>query len=240
MQRNRTDTRSGENARGAPSQPEADSSGTSATASRSDEFLARSYSMAGPEDAVTLYRDWAASYDQQLETELHYLSPAGVAALAAAWLPDRTVPMLDIGCGTGLTAAAARAHGFTTIDGVDISPEMLALARMKGIYRALFEADLTRPLDLPSSAYGAAISSGTFTHAHVGAVAFDEIFRVLRPGGLLVCTIHAHVFEPSGFRDKIAALSEAGVMAIRHRHEAPLFADAPAEGLYFVFERRHG
>ncbi|WP_342643792.1 class I SAM-dependent DNA methyltransferase [Rhodoligotrophos ferricapiens] len=233
MQRNRTEQGSDEAVRGAPSQTDRPGQ---ASSSRSEEFLKRSYSMHGPDEAVSLYKDWAPSYDQQLQSELGYLSPKRVADLAAEWVVDRAAPVLDVGCGTGLTGAAMKFHGYTTIDGVDISPEMIALAQAKGIYREIFEADLLKPLPLASDAYGAAVSSGTFTHAHVGAVALDEVFRVLRPGGLLVCTIHTDVFEPAGFRAKIASLTVAGRIAVRHRHEAALFEGEAPDGLYYVIE----
>lgn len=223
-------------ARGKPSSP-TDSPKAGTDRAASEALLQRSYSLRDKEDAVALYRDWAETYDDQLKRDLRYISPESTADVAREWLSDRETPLLDIGCGTGLTAAACRQRGFTTIDGIDISPEMIAVAAKKHLYRKLFQGDLTQTLDLPTASYSAAISSGTFTHAHVGASAFDEIFRILRPGGRLVCTIHSHVFEPAGFLEKIGEMTAAGVLGVLHRHEAPLFEMAPPDGLYYVFER---
>ncbi|MGF7160954.1 SAM-dependent methyltransferase [Rhodoligotrophos appendicifer] len=207
------------------------------TATTSEEILRRSYSMKSSEDALAVYRDWAATYDDHLEGDLRYLSPEGVAALAAEWISDRDAPVLDIGCGTGLTGQATSAHGFRTIDGIDISPEMIAVALSKGIYRQIYQGDLTKPISLPDASYAGAVSSGTFTHGHVGAVAFDEIFRVLRKGAIFACTIHRHIFEELGFKDKIKAMEADGRLRVRHLHEAPLFETAEPDGLYYVFER---
>jgi predicted TPR repeat methyltransferase len=58
--------------------------------------------------------------------------------------------VIDIGCGTGLAGQALTGHGFTIIDGLDYSAEMLKVAAGHGIYRKLIEADLTKSLDLKS------------------------------------------------------------------------------------------
>ena len=48
----------------------------------------------------------------------------------------------DLGCGTGRTGAWLAAHGVGEIDGVDLSPGMLAAARARGVYRSLREGEV--------------------------------------------------------------------------------------------------
>ncbi|NNF80839.1 MAG: class I SAM-dependent methyltransferase, partial [Rhizobiales bacterium] len=173
-----------------------------------DELLARAYAVETQADSLALYKDWADTYDQHLEEGLQYLSPTAVAAIFAEYVPDKTAKTVDIGCGTGLTGLAATSHGYQILDGIDISPDMLREAGKKGLYRELIQADLTGPLEIADETYDAAISSGTFTHAHVGAGAFDEIFRILKPGAIFACTINADVWVESGFGPKIRALTQ--------------------------------
>jgi predicted TPR repeat methyltransferase len=45
---------------------------------------------------------------------------------------------LDLACGTGRTAEWLKARGIATIDGIDLTPEMLERARAKKLYRSLF------------------------------------------------------------------------------------------------------
>ena len=97
--------------------------------------------------------------------------------------------MLDLGCGTGAAGVRLRSHGFRVIDGVDISPEMLAIAATKGAYRRSIEADLERPLALPDADVHAAVSAGTFTAGHVGPAAVPGIVRVLRPGAIVAWVV---------------------------------------------------
>lgn len=188
-----------------------------------NELLVRAYELNEKDDARELYRDWAESYDQHLEGDLGYTLPGDVAACFARIIKDRKARVLDIGCGTGLTGLALNRHGFNAIDGLDFSPEMLAQARAKGFYGALVEADLTKTLALETGTYDAAISSGTFTEGHVNAQAFDEIFRILAPGGHFIASINMEIWEEGGFGPKIEALEAAGVMKVIEKTPARAF-----------------
>ena len=75
-------------------------------------------------------------------------------------------PMLDIGCGTGVTGAAKRENGNWALHGLDVSREMLDQTRQKDIYEELILADLNESLAIADDTYVGAISSGTFTHGH--------------------------------------------------------------------------
>ena len=98
------------------------------------KFLDRAYELDTAEKTHAFYRDWAASYDEEVRAS-GYASPARTAAAMAEAAGDLTAPFLDLGCGTGLAGEAFRQAGFTTIDGTDFSEEMLAAAETKGIYR---------------------------------------------------------------------------------------------------------
>ena len=53
------------------------------------------------------------------------------------------------------------------------------------------------------------VSAGTFTYGHAPASSFDEIVRVVRPGGYLVFTLPGDG-DPDGYREKYNELSAAG------------------------------
>ena len=69
-----------------------------------------------PEETKALYTDWAKTYDSDV-TGAGYATPGRVAR-ALAEVADLTAPLLDFGCGTGLSGVALAAEGFTAIDGV--------------------------------------------------------------------------------------------------------------------------
>ncbi|MCP4328607.1 MAG: class I SAM-dependent methyltransferase [Alphaproteobacteria bacterium] len=203
----------------------------------SEEFLKRAYGLDGLSDALEFYGACADDYDEQMEQGLGYLAPRMIAQCFAAHLADRTAAVLDIGCGTGLTSHYLAEHGFSVFDGIDITPEMIARARQRGIYRNLLHADITNPLDVPDATYGGAISSGTFTVGHVGSEPLDEIARVLRPGGILACSIHRDIWEPKGFAAKFAALNRQGILKQRDMIRGAFFEGHEESAMYCVFER---
>ncbi len=58
-----------------------------------------------------------------------------MAAALAALVGDLDAPLLDLGCGTGLSGEAFMSAGFSVIDGTDFSETMIAVARNKpGLY----------------------------------------------------------------------------------------------------------
>ena len=99
--------------------------------------LDAAYALGGTAETLEFYKDWAESYDQTFAEDRGYRSPAEVARrfLAAA---QGNEPVLDIGAGTGLIGQAL---ADVTIDALDLSPEMLAVAKRKGVYRNLITAD---------------------------------------------------------------------------------------------------
>ena len=204
----------------------------------SKRILERAYGLKTTDEAKTLYRDWAASYDQHLEQGLHYIAPAGIAQFLANALEDRTALILDVGCGTGLVGGHLVGQGYSAIDGLDFSAEMLGQARNKQVYQTLIQGDLNTELDIPDKTYDAGISCGTFTHGHVKADALDEILRVLKPGACFVCTIHREVWQSAGFERKFAQLMVSGVADLECMNEQPFYKNGPDDGCFCLIRRR--
>ena len=99
-------------------------------------FLDKVYGVTGAAETRALYDAWSDSYEAEIGRN-GYATPERCARALAAHMPDKTPPVLDFGCGTGLSGLALRLAGFDTIDGRDLSPGMLARARDKGVYRDL-------------------------------------------------------------------------------------------------------
>lgn len=170
----------------------------------SDPDLDAAYALETPEDNRRLYADWAESYDASFAQNMAYQLPAAVAGMLRDVCPS-PARVLDVGAGTGLVAEGLRGAGYE-MDALDISADMLAVAGAKQLYTQLIEADLTQPLDIPDAVYDAIVSSGTFTHGHVGPDALDPLLRIASPGAVFVLTINAEHFEARGFAAKFAAL----------------------------------
>jgi len=167
--------------------------------------LDAAYSLKTPEDSVRHYRTWADDYDQTFVREMDYQIPFRVAE--AFVNGGGTGPLLDVGAGTGLVAQRLTELGAGPVDGTDISPDMLDVARKKNLYRRLFTGDITQRLEVENDTYDGIISAGTFTLGHVGPEAFDELVRIARPGALFAITINNAHYEAEGFAAKLEELS---------------------------------
>ena len=187
-----------------------------------DYDLDNAYEINGPEEARALYGDWAETYDESFGAGWGYIAPREIAALYRDAM-EVDEPLLDIGAGTGLVAEHLRD---LTVDALDITDEMLAVAARKGIYRELINADLTQPLDLPAGAYGGVICCGTFTHGHVGPECLPELLRITRAGALFVCGTIAPVLDGLGFGSALASLVAAGRITPVRFHDIPIYEGA--------------
>ena len=190
--------------------------------------LEAAYALETPEDSVKYYGDWADEYDRDFAETMGYVFPREVAERFRGNGGLDLSPILDVGAGTGLLAEEFRGQGLV-IDAVDISAEMLAVAGAKGLYRNLITADLTQALPLEDGVYAAMISSGTFTHGHVGPEAFDELLRAARPGALFCLGINPLLWESRGFGAALARLVAAGRVTAPERHDVPIYENADHE-----------
>lgn len=186
-----------------------------------DPDLESAYALETPEDNLRLYRAWADTYDAEFVTATSYRFPEVVTrtylGAGGGW------PCLDVGCGTG--ALAERFPRGAVIDGLDLSPEMLAVAGQKGLYRNLIEANLKLPLALPDATYAGLVSSGTFTHGHVGAEPLPELVRVMAPGAVGVISVRPKVWDDGGFEAAFADLSGKGLISQSEIAEEKVYAD---------------
>ncbi len=202
-----------------------------------NEFVREAYGLEDDAGRIDFYRKWAQDYDRQMLDELGYVSPTLIARLLSEYLPDTTASVFDIGCGTGLTCALLSQKGYTRLDGIDLSPEMVAVAGERHIYRELLVGDVNLKLDRDDASYDAVISSGTFTHGHVGPDPLDEIFRILKPGGILACTVHLDLWESMGFRSKFESLVDNGSATCLDLHEDKYYVNGDAEGWYCIYRK---
>lgn len=199
--------------------------------------LEGAYRLETPNDSRSLYRQWAATYDENFAEAHGYVYAQRVAETFLS--EGGEGPVLDIGAGTGLVAEAMRS---VEADGLDISAEMLEAAGAKGLYRNRIVADLTAPLDLPDAHYRGFVSAGTFTHGHVGPVCLPELMRVAAPGALFVLGINDGVFDKACFGSAFANLAADGAISpIAFRrvqyYEGVEHAHADDQGLLAIFRR---
>ncbi|MEO1308324.1 MAG: class I SAM-dependent methyltransferase [Pseudomonadota bacterium] len=204
-----------------------------------DYALDRAYEIDGPDEAKALYRDWAATYDSSFGEGWGYIAPREIARIYQS-MTGENEPILDIGAGTGLVAEHLDGQ---VVDGLDITPEMLDIAAEKKIYRQTITADLLKTLPLDDGTYGGVISSGTFTHGHVGPTCLPELLRVTRSGALFVCGCIPTVFDKAGFGSYLALLNAQNAIGDLSFRDISIYEGkdhphAQDRGLVMIFRKR--
>jgi predicted TPR repeat methyltransferase len=143
-----------------------------------------------------LFDQHADSFDEKLTARLDYRAPAAllVAVRDVAPAPLRIGSMLDLGCGTGLAGAEFRPY-VDWLVGVDLSPNMIAKARAKGLYDRLAECDLHDFLAAEAQVqarYHLVVAADVVVYANDLAPLVAAVGRVLAPGGLFAFTVETH------------------------------------------------
>jgi SAM-dependent methyltransferase len=173
-------------------------------------------------DVRTGYRDWLPTYDDTVEDALD------VALLEELRSVDWTGRVADLACGTGRTARWLRTQGVATIDGVDITPEMLERAREHGAHDTLRQGDVA-DTGLEGGAYDLVVTSLVDEHLESLAPLYREAFRLARPGGAFVLVgLHPHFIMATGMPTHFRDASGEPVAITTHVH---LLSEHVAAGL---------
>ena len=164
-------------------------------------------------DLRPFYAQWAQSYDQEVG-ENGYITPLRIAEALARHVKDLSIPILDYGCGTGISGQAFQEAGFPTIDGVDISDEMLEVAAQKKIYRRLeVFAPETGP-DVKLGAYNIIAAVGVIGAGAAPLAVLDQIMALLAPKGLLVFSFNDHTLEDPAYDGRVENYVKQGQAAL--------------------------
>ncbi|MDB5569180.1 MAG: methyltransferase type 12 [Hyphomicrobiales bacterium] len=137
-----------------------------------------------------LFDEYAPRFDAHLTGALDYRGPALLrAALERVRAPLRFARALDLGCGTGLMAAALAGTCETTI-GVDLSPRMVEAARRTGLYARAEVGDVTAFLNgEPAGGADLALAADVFVYMGDLAPVFAAARAALAQGGLFAFSV---------------------------------------------------
>lgn len=165
---------------------------------------------------VQLYARFAEFYERNMRTDLEYCGPEVLASvLEHTFGRAAALDVLELGCGTGLVGKTLHPYARRLV-GIDLSPEMVELAKETSCYDALEVAEITEWLSRSADRdFDLIAACDTFIY-------FGDLRQVLRPaaarlraGGRVAFTVERE--EGSGFR-----LTDSGryVHSEAHIHEA--------------------
>ena len=197
-----------------------------------------------------LFDQYAPRFEAALLGDLDYRAPqllfkAVLSVRHAVKKPAFFKRAIDLGCGTGL-GAAAFAREVDHFVGIDLSPKMLDQARATGLYAELEVADMVEGLRTKGDA-SANLVLAADAMCYVGDIApvLMEGARVLAPGGVFAFTLETHrgegVVLGEGLRYAHAAeyvrgkILAAGVAVAHLEQASPRNEDnEPVQGLVVV------
>ena len=165
------------------------------------------YKLTTSEELLKYYQDWTKKnkYNQDM-VNWKYTAPQETVLVLKKYALNNKYKILDAGCGTGLVGIELKKCGYSNIDGVDFSQNMLDLIP-QGIYKKIEKVDLNKPLKFKPNMYDVVMCVGTFTYGHVKPQALDELIRITKNGGLICFTINEGIYEEYGFDNKIKELT---------------------------------
>ena len=166
------------------------------------------YQLESKEKILNYYLNWSKNnrYNQDM-VDWNYSGPRNAVKIFSKYAKDKSIVILDAGCGTGLVAVELEKEGYTNFIGVDFSQEMLNLVP-KNLYQRLELVDLNKHLNYSDNNFDAIICVGTFTYGHVKAQSLNEFIRVIKQQGLICFTVNEGIYEKYQFDKKISELEE--------------------------------
>jgi SAM-dependent methyltransferase len=165
-------------------------------------------------DVRSGYGEWVATYEDTVKDAMD------IDLLEVLReVPWRAVNVAaDLGCGTGRTGTWLRAQGIATIDGVDVTPEMLAVAGSRDVYRSLIEADVSET-GLGAGEYDLVATCLVDEHLAELQPLYSEAWRLARPGGTFVLVgYHPQFIMAAGMPTHFDSASGEPVAIETHVH----------------------
>jgi SAM-dependent methyltransferase len=143
------------------------------------------------DQVLTLFDGKAADWPGKYAADGRLAGRLGQFANAVLDLTAAGGELLDLGCGSGELARSLAAVGYR-VTGCDIAPRMLGQATAADRERAVRWVRLEprwRTLPFAAGSLDVVIASSVLEYVRDPAAVLGECARVLRPGGLLLCTV---------------------------------------------------
>lgn len=199
-----------------------------------ESYLDRVYAARTADETRDIYDAWAATYEAEVAKN-GYVTPGRCAAALADATADLTAPVLDFGCGTGLSGLALKLAGFSNIHGVDLSPEMLGQAEAKGVYastRQVAADEAIAPGQYPSIAAIGVIGAGA---APIGVL--DMLMNALGSGGRAVFSFNDHTLEDPVHEARVMEWTDCGAARLLFREHGDHLPGIGMKSTVYILEK---
>ena len=194
------------------------------------------YKITTSKELLRYYQGWTKKnkYNQDM-VNLNYVAPKVSVSLLKKYALNHENKILDAGCGTGLVGIELKKNGYTNIDGIDFSQNMLDQIP-KGIYKKIKKIDLNKPLSFRTNLFDVVMCVGTFTFGHVKPKALDELIRITSNKGLICFSINEGVYKKYGFDKKINELSKKKMWNVKDFFKSNYIVNKDVNAWYCLSE----
>ena len=202
-----------------------------------EKFFDKIYDASSPEETQEIYVKWAASYDAEV-ADNGYATPLRVAKALAKFIPDRETPILDFGCGTGLSGLALQQVGFTQVDGMDPNSEMLAHATSKSAYRNLIQIDIADEAPIPQERYTAIAAIGVIGTGAAPADVLHALMKALPKGGFLGLSLNDHALADPSYERALGDWLDCGAGLLLFKKYGPHLPGQNIKSNVYIVEKK--
>jgi predicted TPR repeat methyltransferase len=144
---------------------------------------------ASNECILKLFQDFSSHYDTKMRDVLSYEAPERLQELIQSGIGNAAgLEILDVGCGTGLAGVGLKERAARLV-GVDLSPEMIEVARARGIYDLLEAAEITEWLDQSQAQFDLIVACDCLVYFGDLQQAVGPAAKRLKPGGYFAFTV---------------------------------------------------
>lgn len=145
---------------------------------------------AAPEPYVrSLFDQYASGFDSHLRGKLNYCAPELLKFAIIRSGQGSFNGALDLGCGTGLCGEAVKPL-VQHLTGIDLSPNMIGMARAKGIYDHLVTSSITGFLSAkPPACFDLILAADVLVYFGALTEVFELVHHCLKPQGLFAFTL---------------------------------------------------
>ena len=193
------------------------------------------------------YQKWAKSYDDDVAHEKYFAPKVAVDLILKHVAPApghemgeslRNASVLDAGCGTGLVGALLVEIGVKQLRGFDLSTEMIARAKQKGVYNKLWQGiDLNESLikQIDAGDFDVVTCIGVLTQGHVPPMGLARLIEVTRINGYIVLNARDTYVREHDFDAYCDGLQDEGRLKFHYRDYHTSSGDSQA--LFVVAQR---
>ncbi|MBK5276192.1 MAG: tetratricopeptide repeat protein [Desulfuromonadales bacterium] len=175
-----------------------------------------------------LFDIYAKDFDNSLVDKLQYSAPVEIPQFLKETVPDiHFKSCVDLGCGTGLIGEEVRSF-CDEITGIDISSEMLSIARAKKCYEDLQHGEIIEVLNNSSRRYDLFVAAEVINYIGALEKLFCAVSAKANPNALFVITTErcegdGYVFQKESFRyahnreyvEKVAAMNGSTILHVK-------------------------